>query len=161
MQLLIAAIGRLGKSDPKSILIDDYIDRIQKTGRPMGFSKTRLITPEAPKGLKGLAGQTKESSLLLEAIPKDAYLISLDEKGDHLTSTKFAQMLEKLKDNGTSMTAFAIGGADGHTEDIHHRAQQKIAFGKATWPHMMARLMLCEQLYRAMTIMTGHPYHRE
>ncbi len=160
MRLNIAAIGRLKPQDPKAILINDYLDRIEKTGRNMGFMQTELREIESPRGLTGMACKTKESALLLEAIPGHAHAIILDERGRDMDSVGFARLLEDLRDQGVGMAVFAIGGADGHTDEIRQRANHKIAFGKATWPHMLARLMLCEQLYRAMTILSGHPYHR-
>lgn len=161
MRLMIAAIGKLRGSDPRAALIADYIDRIEKFGRGPGFSEITVKTFEAPRGMAGPVCQARESALLLAAIPEGAHAIVLDQSGDNITSTQLAKMLETLRDRGTGMAVFAIGGADGHTDAIRRRANTTIAFGRATWPHMLARLMVCEQIYRAMTILAGHPYHRQ
>ena len=161
MRLLLAAVGKLRSNDPIANLIDDYATRIEKTGKGLGFTRLEIKSFEAPRGLSGPACQARESELLLNAIPEKAFLILLDEKGDNLTSTKFARKLESVRDSGSGVIAFAIGGADGHGDMIRQRANASLAFGPATWPHMMARLMVCEQIYRAMTILSGHPYHRE
>lgn len=160
MHLTISAIGKLRKSDPRAALIDDYVARIEQTGRGLGFSGMTLTAQEAPKGLSGAVCQEKETALILDSVPERARLIVLDERGSDLQSVDFAHKLENWRDQGVGHTVLAIGGADGHTDQMRTRADLMIRFGKATWPHMMVRLMACEQLYRAMTILAGHPYHR-
>jgi len=115
---------------------------------------------ETPRGLEGAKRQERESSALLDASPAGARRIVLDEYGKQLTSKTFSQTLQTWRDDGVGDTAFFIGGADGHGPAIAHDAHLKMAFGTATWPHMLVRAMLCEQIYRAMTILSGHPYHR-
>ena len=94
------------------------------------------------------------------AAAPDAHLIVLDERGKQQTSAEFAAMLAKMRDGGARQAAFLIGGADGHDQSLTQAADISLSFGAATWPHMLVRTMLAEQLYRAMTILTGHPYHR-
>ncbi len=161
MRLHIMAIGKLRGNDPKTDLVTDYLNRIEKTGRALGFSEFKIQTFEAPRGMTGKTAQARESTMILEAIPKGAHLILMDETGDNLSSIALSKHLETRRDAGTGMTVFAIGGANGHTDELRKRANKVISFGKATWPHMLARIMVCEQLYRAMTILSGHPYHRE
>ena len=156
----ILAIGKLASRDPKSVLIDDYQKRIEQTGRQLGLRSCNIKAFEAARGLSGMAAQTQESKTLLAALPHEAVLIGLDERGKSISSEEFAASLGKWRDSGRAHLAFVIGGADGHTEALRQRCEQLWAFGRATWPHMMARVMLCEQLYRSLTILAGHPYHR-
>jgi 23S rRNA (pseudouridine1915-N3)-methyltransferase len=94
-------------------------------------------------------------------VPEKAVLVALDEHGKAVDSRAFAEFLRKWRDGGTPEVVFAIGGADGHGAAILGRSDLELAFGAMTWPHQFARLMLAEQLYRAVTILTGHPYHRD
>jgi len=161
MRIMISVIGKLKTVDPRTQLIEEYLIRAKQVGKGLGFSQFGLNVYEAPRGLTGLAGQTKESDLILSNLTQNANLILLDEKGENLSSLAIANQLESKRDQGCSETIFAIGGADGHSQALKQRANKSLSFGKATWPHMLARLMLSEQLYRAMTILSGHPYHRE
>lgn len=159
MRITVAAIGKL-RSGPERTLCDDYFDRARRAGKSLGFSGPDLIEREAPKGLSGPKRQAREGALLLEALPEGAHIAALDERGDNIGTERFAADLARRRDAGTPAVAFLIGGADGHGEEIRARAGQILSFGAATWPHMLARAMLGEQLYRAMTILSGHPYHR-
>ncbi|MFQ5563644.1 MAG: 23S rRNA (pseudouridine(1915)-N(3))-methyltransferase RlmH [Parvularculaceae bacterium] len=159
MRLVIAAVGRL-KKGPEASLVEEYAKRIRAAGRKLGFSKFEICEVEAPRGLEGKALKAREGALLLAAAPADASLVALDEHGDSLSSFEFASMLAKWRDAGASSAVFLIGGADGHGEEVFEAAHARLAFGSATWPHMLVRAMLCEQLYRAITILSGHPYHR-
>lgn len=156
MRLAIAAAGRL-RGGPEAALIDDYSARIRSLGRGLGVSAFDIREIEAPKGLSGEKRQERESALLMEATP-DARRIALDERGDNLSSADFARRIARLRDEGTGEIAFLIGGADGHHASL--RADERIAFGRATFAHMLVRVMLAEQIYRALTILSGHPYHR-
>ncbi|HXI86630.1 MAG TPA: 23S rRNA (pseudouridine(1915)-N(3))-methyltransferase RlmH [Parvularculaceae bacterium] len=159
MRLIIAAVGRL-KSGPESTLVEDYSTRLRGVGRGLGFGEFRIVEVEAPKGLEGAMRRAKESALLLEATAKGARLVALDERGRNLSSEDFAKRIAQWRDEGAGEIAFLIGGADGHEEALRESADLLVSFGKATWPHMLVRAMLCEQIYRAMTILSGHPYHR-
>ena len=115
---------------------------------------------EAPKNLSGPARQRREGELLLRSARDCDQLIALDETGKNISSREFADLLARLRDQAAGGAAFLIGGADGHSDEIKSRMVQTLSFGAATWPHMLARVMLAEQLYRTMTILSGHPYHR-
>lgn len=156
MRLAIAAAGRL-RGGPEAALIDDYAGRIRGLGRGLGVAAFDIREIEAPKGLAGEKRQERESALLIEATP-EARRIALDERGDNLSSEDLARRIARLRDDGAGEVAFLIGGADGHHPGL--KTDYRIAFGRATFPHMLVRVMLAEQIYRALTILSGHPYHR-
>lgn len=158
MQIHVAAIGKM-RGRPEAALTDDYLKRARDLGRSRGFGGPDLTEYEAPRGLAGAARTAKEGAWLAAEADNSAAII-LDERGRNLSSEKFAAVLGDLRDAGVKRAAFLIGGADGHDEKVTAIAQHSIAFGAATWPHMLVRTMLAEQLYRAMTILAGHPYHR-
>ena len=151
MRLWLAAVGRL-RPGPVRALVDEY------AGRSTWPLTMREV--EARKKLTGPALREHEGDLLLAAIPEKATLVALDERGRDLTSTELAGRLGRWRDDGVQDLAFAIGGADGLSQAVRDRAALTIAFGRATWPHMLVRAMLVEQVYRAQTILSGHPYHR-
>ncbi len=159
MRIVIAAIGRK-RGGPEAALVGDYLDRAGGLGRRLGFSDISLSEVEAPKSLAGEVLKKREGELLLNAVPDGAQIILLDERGENISSEKLAALLARMRDDGAGPAAFAIGGADGHADMLRSRAVRIISFGAATWPHMLVRAMLAEQLYRAMTILSGHPYHR-
>ncbi len=159
MHILIAAIGKL-RAGPEATLANDYLHRAKSVGRNLGFSGPDITELEAAKNLPPDALQKRESGALLKSARDCERLIVLDETGDNASSEKFAAMLSNMRDEGVGGAAFLIGGADGHGDDIKTRAARTLSFGAATWPHMLVRVMLAEQLYRAMTILSGHPYHR-
>ncbi len=152
MRLWLAAVGRL-RAGPVRDLVDEYV------GRSAWPLTVREVEPR--KKLSGLALRNHEGDLLLAAIPPQATLVALDERGRDLTSMAFAEKLGQWRDDGVQELAFVIGGADGLSQSVRDRAALVLAFGSATWPHMMVRAMLAEQIYRAQTILSGHPYHRE
>ena len=104
---------------------------------------------------------SREAALIAEKIPDGAYVIALDERGKALKSRSFAQKLSDLADGGARDIVFAIGGADGLDQSLRERADLMLGFGPQTWPHMLVRTMLAEQIYRAQSIIAGHPYHRD
>ncbi|WP_428407397.1 23S rRNA (pseudouridine(1915)-N(3))-methyltransferase RlmH [Hyphococcus sp.] len=159
MRLVIAAIGKM-RGGPEAALVEDYLDRARGFGRRIGFPDVALQEFEAPRALSGDALKQREAEFLLGAAPSGAKLFALDERGENISSEKFAGLLERLRDDGAPAAAFLIGGADGHDAALREKADHIISFGKATWPHMLVRAMLAEQLYRSMTILSGHPYHR-
>lgn len=158
MRLAIAAIGRL-RAGPELELLEDYAARIRAVGRTQGFTRLDIREFEAPKGLPAEERRVRESALLLDA-SAGARRVILDERGENLSSGAFAALLAKWRDEGVPDVAFLVGGADGHEKSLMAKADLALAFGKATFPHLLIRLMLAEQLYRAMTILAGHPYHR-
>jgi 23S rRNA (pseudouridine1915-N3)-methyltransferase len=155
MRLQICAVGRL-RAGPEQTLIQDYQTRFDRTGRPLGLGPLSIHEVEDKKG----GGALAEAALLERQIPKGAARIAMDERGKTLTSPQFAQELADLRDQGVSDTCFVIGGADGLHTDLRAKADMAISFGTMVWPHMLARVMLVEQLYRAATILAGSPYHR-
>jgi len=155
MRVQLSTVGRL-RGSPEKDLINDYLTRFERTGRNLGFTGVSIVEVENKKG----GGQQAEAELLLKSIPKAAMIVTLDERGKLLTSPEFATQLAGWRDNGTPSVCFVIGGADGLSREMRAQAGASISFGKMVWPHMLARVMLCEQLYRAASILAGSPYHR-
>ncbi|MFS4439366.1 23S rRNA (pseudouridine(1915)-N(3))-methyltransferase RlmH [Paracoccaceae bacterium GXU_MW_L88] len=157
MKVTMAAIGRL-KSGPERDLLDDYITRFDRTGRPLGLG------PLIEQGLdnRKAQGMAAEADLLRGAIPEGAKVIALDERGSLMSSPKFSQKLAGWRDEGVRDVVFLIGGADGLDPSLRAglNGGGALSFGKMVWPHMLVRVMLAEQLYRAASILAGSPYHR-
>ncbi|SLN36304.1 Ribosomal RNA large subunit methyltransferase H [Pseudoruegeria aquimaris] len=156
MRAHICAVGRL-RAGPERDLIDDYLTRFDRTGRSLGLGPATLHEVEDRKG----GGMAAEAPLLERAVPKGALVCVLDERGRLMSSPEFARQLGQWRDMGRGDVAFLIGGADGLAPELRDRADFKLSFGKMVWPHMLARVMLAEQLYRAASILAGSPYHRE
>ena len=159
MRLMIAAVGRM-RAGPERDLFETYRNRAAQTGRGLGLSGPDLVECEAPKKAEGGKRRAQEANLLLNAAPPGAHLVALDERGKTLSSEEIAETIARRRDAGAPVFAFLIGGADGHGSQIAERAAARWSFGAATWPHMLVRIMLAEQIYRAATILSGHPYHR-
>ncbi len=151
MNITIAAVGRM-KAGPEKILWDDYAKRLNWN---LSLKEVEEKNPLKPAQMK-----IKEAALLLNAIPKDATLIALDQNGRSLSSPAFAKKIGGFQDDGIQDLVFVIGGSDGLDKSILDKAQMKVAMGEMTWPHMLARVMLIEQIYRAQCILAGHPYHK-
>ena len=151
----ICAVGRL-RTGPEKDLIDDYSQRFDRTGRALGLGPLKVVEVEDKKN----AGMASEAALLRNAIPNGSVVVTLDERGKLLKSPNFARKLASWRDEGRSNIAFIIGGADGIDPSLRTEADFSISFGEMVWPHMPARVMLCEQPYRASTILAGSPYHR-
>lgn len=159
MRITIAAVGRM-KAGPERELLDRYLDRAGKQGRPLGI--TRVEVREIPESRAARAEDRKaeEAVALLAGLPDDARLIALDEHGRALPSRAFADDVAACLAGGQDLTIL-IGGADGHGAAVLERADLLLAFGAMTWPHQIVRMLAAEQIYRATTILAGHPYHRE
>ena len=155
MKLKIAAVGRL-RTGPEADLFSDYISRFEKIGRNLGLGPVEIIEVDA----KG-KGMNAEGELLLKALPAGAPICALDERGKQMSSIAFSGVLSDWRDSGAHDPTFVIGGADGLAKDVRQRAAMKLSFGSMVWPHMLVRVMLAEQLYRAASILSGSPYHRE
>ncbi len=151
MKVIIAAIGKEKSGSVKDIC-DSYMKRIPWAIELKEFS--------AQKNLPENKLKEKEAELLLSAISSKAKLIVLDENGENPSSIKLAGLISKWQDDGVGEIAFLIGGAAGHGKQVLKKADYTLSFGKLTWPHMLIRPMLAEQIYRIYTIITGHPYHR-
>lgn len=159
MRIAIAAVGRL-RGGPELELINDYSARIRAIGRLVGVTGFEIREMEAPKGLLGVKRRDRESALLGQSAGAGAIRVVLDEKGKNLTSREFAEQIARWRDGGAGEIVFLIGGADGHDRSLVAKADFVVALGRATFPHMLVRTILVEQIYRAMTILSGHPYHR-
>jgi 23S rRNA (pseudouridine1915-N3)-methyltransferase len=155
MRISIVAVGRL-RAGPEKTLLDDYLTRFDRTGRALGLGPARVIEVEDKKN----AGMGAEAALLRKALPKGAVICTLDERGRVMSSPDFAKKLGGWRDAGRQDLALIIGGADGIDPDLRSQADFSISFGSMVWPHMLVRVMLAEQLYRAATILSGGPYHR-
>ena len=155
MRVHICAVGRL-RAGPERALIDNYLMRFDRTGRPLGLGPAVEHEVEDKKNL----GMGAQAELLARAVPAGAMLVSLDERGKVMTSVEFADQLARWRDGGRQDAAFVIGGADGIDPGFRAKADYSISFGAMVWPHMLVRVMLAEQLYRAATILGGGPYHR-
>ncbi|MGB3808787.1 MAG: 23S rRNA (pseudouridine(1915)-N(3))-methyltransferase RlmH [Parvibaculum sp.] len=159
MRIEICAVGRL-RAGPEKTLLDDYLSRTNAAGRSLGFSSLSLVEVEEKRRLEGENLKNAEATLLKAAVPRGALLVALDERGRTEGSEAFAARIGRWRDEGVSDLAFIIGGADGLSPGLRNEARHLIAFGPMTWPHMLVRVMLAEQLYRAVSILAGHPYHR-
>ena len=149
MRLVVAAVGR-GRGDPAQQLFEDYRKRLPW---PVELREVRV-------GGGGKEGRKREAAALLKGLPADASVIALDGGGEALTSEEFAARLASVREDGTAVVAFLIGGADGHGAAVLARADTVLSLGPMTWPHLLVRAMLAEQLWRAASILSGHPYHR-
>ena len=156
MRISIVAVGRL-RAGPEKTLLDDYLTRFDRTGRALGLGPARVIEVEDKKN----AGMGAEGALLRKALPKGAVICTMDERGQVLSSPDFARKLGNWRDTGRQDLALIIGGADGIDPGLRAEADFSISFGAMVWPHMLVRVMLAEQLYRAATILSGGPYHRD
>jgi 23S rRNA (pseudouridine1915-N3)-methyltransferase len=158
MRVSIVAVGRLRRGAERD-LAARYLERAEQLAGRLGM---KLAVREVPQSRKPRPADRcdEEAQGLIAAIPDGAFVIALDERGKALSSTDFANEIGKRRDGGMADIAFVIGGADGLGPTIAARADLVVAFGKLSWPHQLVRAMLLEQIYRALTILTGHPYHR-
>lgn len=156
MRLQIAAVGRLRADRPERALFEDYQLRFNQIARPLALGPLSEIEVEDRKH----QGRATEADLLSRAAPAGALLVALDERGRQPASPEFAALLARWRDDGTQDLTFLIGGADGISPPLRNRARFVLSFGCMVWPHMLARVMLAEQIYRAATILSGGPYHR-
>ncbi len=151
MRFIIVAVGRGGKG-PEQALLSDYAARLRP---PIEFKEVEERRSSSVDERKA-----REAEKLLAAVPPGARIVALDERGKSLGSVELAHKLGAWEDDGVAATAFLIGGADGHDESLRAKADLVLALGALTWPHMLVRAMIAEQIYRARTILDGHPYHR-
>ncbi|MGI9413281.1 MAG: 23S rRNA (pseudouridine(1915)-N(3))-methyltransferase RlmH [Hyphomicrobiales bacterium] len=159
MRISILAIGQ-AKSAPEQALCDDYLRRLKHQGRGIGLTdSTCKLLPEAKRG-SARQRKSDESDRLSAQVPVRAMRIVLSERGKQLTSEAFAEHIRRMLEQGESDLCFLIGGADGHAEELERDAGLLLSLGAMTWPHRLVRVMLLEQIYRAVTIIANHPYHR-
>lgn len=151
MRLWLAAVGR-ARAGPARDLFEEYAGRLSW---PLTLREVEVKKRLPPDEMK-----RQEAELLLAAIPQGSVVVALDERGKALSSETFAAKMGAWRDQGAADIAFLIGGADGHGDAVRTRADFLLALGPMTWPHMLVRGMLTEQIYRAQQILAGHPYHR-
>lgn len=159
MRIFLTAVGR-ARAGPAASLFDDYAGRIKKLGPGLGIRGFELSEIPESRAASAKDRMAEEARAILDAVGSTRFTV-LDERGRDMPSTDLARWLADERDNGASELRFIIGGPDGLADDVRERATRAIAFGRATWPHLLARAMLAEQVYRALTILAGHPYHRE
>jgi 23S rRNA (pseudouridine1915-N3)-methyltransferase len=159
MRLLIAAVGKL-KRGPEGELFAHYLGRAATAGRKLHLTPLDAIEVAESKAATAKARMQAEAAALLGKVPASHRVICLDPGGEQLTSEAFANLLARLRDQGTEGLAFLIGGADGLSRDATGGAARALSLGAMTLPHGLARVVLAEQIYRAATILSGHPYHR-
>ncbi len=159
MRLLIAAVGKL-KQGAERELFAHYLARAEALGRKLSLAPLTAMEIAESKASSAATRCQAEAEALLAKVPDGYKLICLDRTGELLSSETFARFLAKLRDSGAPGAAFLIGGADGHHRALLNRADKVLSFGPMTLPHGLASIVLAEQLYRAETILAGHPYHR-
>ncbi|WP_024576664.1 MULTISPECIES: 23S rRNA (pseudouridine(1915)-N(3))-methyltransferase RlmH [unclassified Afipia] len=159
MRIVVIAIGRL-KQGPERELADRYRDRFDDIGRKLGFRGLEIHEIPESRARDTAARMADEAAAISALIPDKSSIIALDERGETIDSATFARHLGRWRDESVPTAVFLIGGADGLSPELRRNVNLSVAFGKATWPHQMVRVMLLEQIYRAATILSGHPYHR-
>jgi 23S rRNA (pseudouridine1915-N3)-methyltransferase len=159
MRLVIAAVGRL-KQGPERELAAAYRKRAEAVGRASGWREVEIVEIRESRAGDAERRRVEESIAIANVIPERASIVILDEAGESIDSATLAGLLRGWRAEDRPAVCFVIGGADGLAASLRGRAKLKLAFGAATWPHQLVRIMLLEQLYRAGTILAGHPYHR-
>jgi 23S rRNA (pseudouridine1915-N3)-methyltransferase len=159
MRIVLTAVGRL-KQGPERELAERYRKRAADAGRKAGVSGIDVIEIRESRAGDPARRMLEESIAIANLIPEDAAVLILDGRGENLSSSAFAGRLQSWRAQNTPAVVFILGGHDGLAPTLREKSSLAVAFGAATWPHQFARIMLLEQIYRAMTIMTGHPYHR-
>jgi 23S rRNA (pseudouridine1915-N3)-methyltransferase len=159
MRLVITAVGRL-KESPERELVERYRKRAEQMGRRIGIRAVEIIEIRESRAQDTGKRMIEESIALANLLPAKAAVIMLDERGENLDSRSFAAKLGRWRDDGRPDAVFMIGGDDGLAPTLREKATMTLALGAATWPHQLVRGMLLEQIYRAMSILSGHPYHR-
>ena len=159
MRLTIAAVGR-SRESAEQALCDLYVERARAIAPKLGFSKLDLVIVDTSRVATAESRLKEEAEKLTAKLASGTHRIALDEDGRSLTSEAFAKRLRQLADSGVRDVAFLIGGPDGLAASLKDGAPERLAFGPQTWPHLLVRAMLAEQIYRALAILSGHPYHR-
>ena len=159
MRIIIAAVGRL-KDGPERQLVQRYRDRLAASGRALGWGPVDIIEIPESRAPDPSTRKSEEAARLLAKVGEEGKMVALDENGREFTSDEFAVYLRMQRESGVRSLAFLIGGPDGHGAEVLADADLRLSFGRMTLPHMLVRVLLVEQLYRAATILSGHPYHR-
>jgi 23S rRNA (pseudouridine1915-N3)-methyltransferase len=159
MRILVAAIGRLRKRAERE-LVERYADRARRSGRALGFSGPDIVELDEGREANLKLRQKSEGEKLIATVPAGGRRIVLDEGGQSLSTRELGALLARWRDDGVAAATFLIGGPDGHGADIKLSADLVLSLGAMTWPHLLVRVLITEQIYRVMTILAGHPYHR-
>jgi 23S rRNA (pseudouridine1915-N3)-methyltransferase len=159
MRLIVIAVGRM-KQGPERELAERYRKRFDEIGRKLGFRGLDIHEIPESRAREAQARVAEEAAAIAALVPENSVLVTLDERCDNIDSVGLARHLGRFRDQSVANTVFVIGGADGLSPDLGAKQKLGLAFGTATWPHQLVRVMLLEQLYRAATILAGHPYHR-
>jgi 23S rRNA (pseudouridine1915-N3)-methyltransferase len=159
MRIVVAAVGRL-KQGAERELAERYRKRAATAGRSAGLQAFDIVEIRESRADDAARRMLEESIAIANIVPERAVLVILDERGESMSSASFAGRLQGWRSEDKPAVVFIIGGHDGLAPSLREKASLAISFGAATWPHQLARIMLLEQLYRAVTILTGHPYHR-
>ena len=159
MRLVVIAVGRL-KQGPERELAEAYRKRAQVTGRALGVRDIEIVEIRESRAQDAERRRVEEAIAIANIVPERAIIVILDEHGDNLDSAALAGLLRAWRAEDPPAVCFVVGGADGLAQSLQQRAKLRLAFGTATWPHQLVRVMLLEQLYRAASIVAGHPYHR-
>ncbi|ETR77602.1 50S rRNA methyltransferase [Afipia sp. P52-10] len=159
MRLIVIAVGRL-KAGPERELVDRYRERFADLSRKLGFRGLEVHEITESRARDTSTRMSEEAAAITALIPEGAIAVAMDERGKAIDSATFAAQLGRWRDESSGTVVFIIGGADGLSPELRRRVKASFAFGSATWPHQLVRIMLMEQLYRAATILAGHPYHR-
>ena len=159
MRIVVAAVGRL-KQGPERELAERYRKRAADAGRSTGLSSIDIVDIKESRAGDAARRMLEELIAIANLIPERAVTVILDERGENMSSASFAGRLQGWRKEDKPAVVFIIGAADGLAPSLREKASLAIAFGAATWPHQLIRIMLLEQLYRAVTMLAGHPYHR-
>ncbi len=159
MRLHVSAIGKM-RSGPEHELAAGYLDQAAKLGRRVGLSAIFVHEFAKSRAASAVLRRKQETGRLLASLPAGAFAIALDEGGEELSSKSLAELLRRRRDGGIADLAFLVGGPDGHAAELARTTELRLSFGRMTWPHRLARVMLAEQIYRSVTILANHPYHR-
>jgi 23S rRNA (pseudouridine1915-N3)-methyltransferase len=159
MRVIVIAVGRL-KQGPERELAETYRKRAQATGRALGLREIEIVEIRESRAPDAERRRVEEAIAIANVIPERAMVVVLDERGEMLDSATLATLLQQWRAEDRPAVCFIIGGADGLAGSLRERATRRLAFGTATWPHQLVRIMLLEQVYRAASMLAGHPYHR-
>lgn len=160
MRIVVAAVSRM-RAGPELDLTQKFADRIRRSGQQAGLTGLDIIEIEESRARETRLRKQQEAEKLLQAVPTGSVIVALDETGKNLSSRKLTTQISNWRDDGNPAISFVIGGPDGLDHAVMRRAQLTLSFGAATWPHLLVRVMLMEQLYRSTTLLLGHPYHRD
>jgi 23S rRNA (pseudouridine1915-N3)-methyltransferase len=159
MRLIVAAVGRL-KEGPERTLFEKYRDRFESLAKRLGLAPVIWHEIGESRAAEAAQRREEEGAALLKLLREAEFIIALDERGKQLASDQFAKTLARTRDGGAKAAGIVIGGPDGLSQTVRDAAKLHVAFGAMTLPHQLVRIVLAEQLYRAATILSGHPYHR-